>query len=1010
MGQELILLLLFFISGALGLIYETLWIRTLSLGVGSTSASMSLVLSIFFLGLSFGSYFAGRFANRLRNPLRTYALIECLVGLYALLIFPFLFDLHRWITFLSPQDSISAVALLIKLVLVSLLLLPPTLAMGATLPLLVRFFVDDNKSADRRTSLLYGINTLGAAAGALFAGFHFIPQFGMATTNTITVLSNVGLAAVALFLSFKTRQASSEQAFQFDHSIPSINRKQILVICTVSGFASISSEVIWNKYLGIFFGTNIYGLGLILSLYLLGMGVGSLLLTLLSPSFERRKQLFIPTFLFAMATLLLASYLIQFGPALSSQIVSVTSGKVGLLLAKSLYVGILLFPSTCAFGALLPLGISLLSRNYQDSAKSVGTTYALNTVGAIVGAYVTGILSIPYLGSSISLKAVIVIAAATLLLFKVGTIQRTIAASLALLAILLPALNFQSVLRSAYHIPESKRESGHRAEEFKKIIEGETAIISLSQDPRDGAYYKNYLRLKTNGLNESVYDTIRPGILPRYEALIALLPYLYSDKTEKAFIVGYGGGYTADLLTSLDIPKVHIVELEKGILTAADYVHKGKNPILQRKNATFLIEDARYVLATEKFGKQDLIISQPSHSWLAGAANLFTQEFFEIVKGQLTENGIFSQWLNLYNMDSVALNSILRTFFQTFPEGAVFTNGGDQELVLIGSRKPLKLREAKLDAMLKNPLLVTKLSGVPIRNQYDFLTHYSFSREKAVEISKEAPLNTDRNAFAETRQSRIFYEGSKEPMTPQQYLSQFYEPQRSEELDTYYFLLQAMDSETQYDKFDKLLRVYEAIAGGSAQSQWKLGYLCQKNQRLASALRYLKRASQNISNPDLLNSLLFTQIQLHQYGDALLTAKKIQKPNQVTQCYLADLQLRLKKPEINQSFVPLLANSAGYYAACGDYYNKLVGNYYLFMGNISSAIAYLEAYTQSYPHDAEVLQSLAKATQSPSWSEYAESESRRQQKQFADFASYFRRSGLEADALALEKMSTPLAE
>jgi spermidine synthase len=1036
-----VLLSIFALAGASSLTYETIWIRVLSLGVGSTSSSMSLVLAVFFLGLSAGSYFSGKWISRVKSPLSVYAAIECFIGLYALSILTPLFKLHHVLQWFSVGSSFSVFDIAIKFLLVATLLLPPTIAMGATLPILVRVFLVSGNSIGASTSVLYGINTLGAVLGAFVTAFFLIPHWGIYASNYFAVGINLLVALSVSWLArthrthmpeqSATKAAPSEMEPLSDHA-----KKAVLIACALSGFVSIASEVIWNKYLGIFFGTNIYGLGLILSLYLFGIAAGSLLLSAFIDRIRFPLTTFASLQTASILLVLVTSYALNLAPVATVYLNHYLEGVVSLLAIKCGVTVALVAIPTCVFGALFPLGIHLLSRSVESAPKWVGTAYAVNTLGAITGSLIAGMLLIPFAGSSGALKVISLVACAGAW-YLIQAIPHSshrkplygLLGAVVLWSIWGQHLNFQNLLKSAYHRPHTEsKEPLEKAldvfrkdyETFKLIVEGVSGVISLSHDPKDGPSFQNYFRLKTNGLNESVYNRLRPELLPKYEALIGLLPYSLSPQARNAFIVGYGGGFTADLMTRFPIDKVHVVELESGILTAADFVHQGRNPVLERKNLNLKIEDARFMLATKQYHKQDIIISQPSHSWLSGAANLFTQDFFEIVKANLTESGVFSQWLNLYNMDTQVLSSILKTFFTVFPHGAVFTNIGDEELVLIGSLQPLRFQWDRLEALSNDPKFRDRLSEVPLQTPYDLLTHFSFDREQALKIAGSAPLNTDANAFAETHQSALFYQIDKNQTSPQVFLASAFQsgfgtliPEAVQNNPAFlYKLLSSINHENQYSKFHTLLAEYENRFGSNTSQHWNLGYLCLKAERFESAAKYLSSALRNKPSVGVLNLLLSAYVEMGQPKKALDLRRKWPKlGDRITECYVADSGLSLGGPARIRSQVPKLVSDVNAYTEeCGDYYNRIIGDFYFREGKTEIALPFLEAYSAAYPHDAEALRQQARGYQKQGdekraslFMDYSFDALERKKFFLSQASTYYRGQGLEADANALDE-------
>lgn len=983
---------LFILSGATSLVYEMLWIRVLSLGVGSTSASMSLVLTTFFLGLSIGSYVAGRHANGLKFPLLVYGGLEFLLGLISLVILPLLFRFHSLLAFFQPTNAPAWIGLGLKFALIFVILILPTVCMGATLPILLKV-LEKSSSFALSVSRLYALNTLGAVLGAFCTGFILIPIVGISGASYVAVATNLSIGIASFLLQRNIpEQHATKKAMPFHNSTAVLTRSQKMVLfaCGVSGFVSVASEVVWSKYLSIYLGTNIYGLALVLALYLLGMAIGSFLLSLLWHRIRNPINLLIKLQVVSACLVIVTSYILQELPKIVTLIYSASGGTTDLFLLKAVITSLMLLVPTSVFGILFPLSIAIVGEG--DPAKQLslaGLSYALNTIGAIIGSYLTGILLIPALGSSVTLRVIALIPSllAIMLVYTMVDMKRKklvysgfIALSF-ILTLLGSPFRFTNLLKSAYHQtvdPTEPREKLMQVfsdgyEDFRLIVEGQSGIISLSHDPQDGPDYRNYLRLKTNGLNESIYSIKNPDSLPKYEGLIGLLPYILARNPKNAFVVGYGGGFTVDFLTETDLKKVHVVELEKGIIEAASFVHKNDNPILKRKNLKLQIEDARFILATKALEPQDIIVSQPSHSWLAGAANLFTKEFFEIVKDNLNPRGIFSQWLNLYNMDVSVLQSILKTFYSVFPYGAVFTKAGDEEMVLIGSKTTLDLNLQKLEAIAGNSIFRRRLSGIIVRSPYDILSLFSLSRQDILHLTESAPINTDRNAYAEIRQSRLFYNGLKDKQTPQQYLSAVFHGDYSHLVKTttngratfYYPLLVSLEEDGQEEKFLTVLDRFESAMKKDPLQWSNLGYFCLKAKRFSSALGYLLKAFRNQKQGEVLNLLLSTHTEMDQYREVLqLTDRNRTIGNRITHCYAGYAALRTAQwPRAKKYFDRILADIPAYTKACGDFTNKISGEYLATLGKPDIAVPFLEAYYHHFPSDTTILGHLVSSYQ-----------------------------------------------
>ncbi|TDJ09412.1 MAG: hypothetical protein E2O68_00425 [Deltaproteobacteria bacterium] len=970
---------LFFFSGLTSLVYETLWIRVLSLGVGSTSASMGLVLSIFFFGLSMGSFIAGKFSYRIRRPLLTYGILEGLIGFYSLGIIYILFDFHKILGFLPLEGSFSWFGVAMKFFLVFIFLSIPTIFMGASLPLLVKIFVKNGENLGKKLGLLYGLNTMGAVFGAFLTGFYFIPTFGILKSNHMMAILNFTILIVAYILQKKLApmevqpKRKRKSFFTLLPKNSSTAKKLILVSCGIIGFTSITAEVVWNKYLGIFLGSNIFGLGLILSLFLLGIALGSLILSFFVEKVKDKINLFITLAILGVGLTLTATYLLNGAPILVHLISYYLGATVSVLAIKSVITGIILFIPTSFFGALLPLGTRILVDDHHDTPEIVGTAYTINTIGAILGSCLSGLVFIPIFGSSFTLKFGLVLLVLIILFITAKKYKSPLPLSISLLALFViffaQGIDFKNIIKSAYYqraTSDSTLEDVMKyfaekdGEVFKLIIEGKTGIISLSQVPYEEDDWQSYLRLKTNGLNESFYNLEKIDELPKYEGLLAFLPYALAEDPKSAFIVGYGGGYSADFLTSTDLELVHVVELEEGIMEAADFVHKGNNPILKRKNLKLEIEDARFVLATGKTGPYDIIISQPSHSWLTGVANLFTQEYFEIVKGNLTEKGVFSQWLNLYNMNQEVLKSILKTFYTVFPHGGIFTNLGDEEVILIGTKKDIKYSLERLTVLSQNKKIKDQMAQIPFKSPYHLLAHFSIGREDILKLTHKATLNTDVNAYAEVRQSRLFYQGSKsnpEDWINNNFSSKFSEilTLKKEQMPLFYrnMLEAVLGDIPNYNKFHLMLAKFKKFAGDNPDFDKDLGKFNLRIERFVTAAKYLEKSLKYKRDPETLNLLLETYLALQKYDKAArIYSKNIKIKNAYTECLVLEASAKNRDWKRSAKLAARITkNYDNYFNDCGDYINKALGTYYYQVSDFEDAISYFESFLEIENND-----------------------------------------------------------
>lgn len=735
-------------SGAAALLYQVTWFRLLGLSMGSTSASVSTVLVAFFLGLAAGSALAGRISRGDRTDLRRFLLFEAGIAAFATALLPVLLQLDH---VLAAAGNLGTSALLKFLIAVGVLSLP-TMCMGATFPLAAAYLARHGGGLGPRLGLLYALNTGGAVFGAACAGFVLIPNFGLHAAVAAGVALNASVVLAGWLVLRRVTMEGVERTLSVVPPTPgpvSPVRSGALVILAITGMASIAAEVGWTKYLALFTGATVYGFTTILIVFLTGITVGSWASRWLMP------RLAAPGMWLAggVAATGLAMHLSRAGlallPDIQARIHGIGTPAAGELAIKAATAAAMLLPPTLLFGALFPLAMTLYCGS-EAVGRGVGRAYALNTVAGIAGSIIAGFVVIPVFGTDLLLIGI-----ATLLLLAPLAVQPLwvdalprrglVAASLvgvAAAALLLPRLDFATMIESVDyefgHYGESRR-----TPKYIYVEEGKAGVISAV------TYDGRLVFIQNDGLKESWIDTVDLNNRMLVESLLGFLPYLLHPNPKSAFVVGFGGGVTPRALTETDLETIRIVELEPAVVRAVRAARGGQPKSLRDPRVQLTFNDARNTLVVER-KTYDIIASQPSHPWRAGAGNLFTREFFEIVHGRLREGGIFAQWVNLFNMDVSTLRSILKAYFEVFPHGCVFAFADTGDLVLIGSSAPLHLDFPRIEERLAHSN-AELLARHGIRRARDLFQYFGLSRRTVLREVGDAPANTDLRLFSEFR-------------------------------------------------------------------------------------------------------------------------------------------------------------------------------------------------------------------------------------------------------------------
>ena len=757
------------LSGIASLTYQVTWVRLLGHSMGSTSAAISTVLAAFFLGLALGSYSAEKITRNRINDLRVYISLELVIGLSGLLLLPILLNLDSVMAQLPAYGSSPTAKFLIAMILLAV----PTICMGATFPVVAAILIRKSSEVGGGLSALYSINTAGAVLGACLSGFVFIPQWGLDGAIYIAFTLNMAIAAMAWGLNRNLRLLPIEPAptsgiHGRDAVAPRVAwlPAASLVVLFCTGLVAIASEVGWTKYLAIFTGTTIYGFAAILTVFLIGIAAGSWWIKSRLEGM-RNPHVWLAAGLVALGlALLLTRAGLSLVPNIYSGVNYLDAPAPVIYAVKYLVVFLLLIVPTFLFGAIFPLNLKLYCVDLHGVRTRVGRAYAINTLASIIGAILAGFYLIPQFGTDVLLTSGALLILALPLLFlpipgpgRVGALVAAVA-SLAVVGLnwSVPHIDYKTMISSVGYKYDDDVKAG-RKPEFIFLKEGKAGVISAV------SYDGKLARLQNNGLNESMINMKDPTHAQLVEQLLSLIPYFLHEKPRSAFIVGFGGGVTTRALTYTDLESIRVVELEPAIVDAGRAIVKGEIPALQDPRVHLEFNDARNTLLLDAT-RYDIVAAQASHPWLAGAANVFTKEFFELVRTRLNPGGIYGQWVNLFNMDATTLRAIFKAFFTVFPEGVTFANLYTGDFMLFGSDRPLTFDYARLAARMDNPGIKAAFAHYELRTPYDLMGYFALSRREALAVTTaDGPMNTDTNILSEVRLARLIDvpEGEENP-------------------------------------------------------------------------------------------------------------------------------------------------------------------------------------------------------------------------------------------------------
>ncbi|MFA6472465.1 MAG: fused MFS/spermidine synthase, partial [Candidatus Latescibacterota bacterium] len=712
-----LVLCFFFISGMTGLIYEILWTRMIVKIIGNAPFAISIVLTVFMGGLGLGSYLASRYIDRLktsRELVKTYGILELTIGAYGLVL-PVLLIVFKPLYALLYNFLFAhfLVYNLFTFLGCALLLLLPVTCMGATLPVLSRFYVTKISRIGTSLGRLYSINTIGGALGSLFCGFWIINFWGIWGSLAFAILLNTGIGLSSFYLGTRKEYRESINP-QKDE--PSITKKPeytrivgvaALVIFAVSGFCSMAYEVIWTKLLGLIVGPTTYSFTIVLVTFITGLAVGSMFFGWLADRTGKPGFLLVYTQIAAAVSALFISQLLGNSQAFFSKLIFTFKDNFSLLMmVKSSLLFSFMFLPTFFLGATFPLVGKLYTSTLNVIGKSIGFAYSINTLGAVLGSFSAGFILIPLLGKENSLSLLSVIQLATVLITGSfitvrtwGKVKALISLSIAVLIGIIFSSYYPHWDRTAlstgkyqrFDIPvingmgwlealvkgNEKVEVSTRGElvYFGDGVGGFTTVIKYT----DVAGKKDYCLFNSGKPDAST----QKGDMVT-QIMLAHFPLIFHPNPEKVLVLGLASGITAGETLLYPIEKLDVLDINQQVIAASNFFRPWNNKVVSNPKAHIIVQDGRAHIELTK-NKYDVIISEPSNPWMAGLANLFTREFFELVKNRLNDKGIFVQWVHSYQMDWNTFTLIGRTFQKVFPNGNLArTSDTGVDFLLIG--------------------------------------------------------------------------------------------------------------------------------------------------------------------------------------------------------------------------------------------------------------------------------------------------------------------------------------
>jgi spermidine synthase len=676
----------FFLSGASALIFELLWFRLCGLAFGNGVWATALVTSSFMAGLALGNAFTIRNSRRIVSPVKWYAGLEIGIGISGVgivlllpVLAPLLAPLFRHLLPYSPLVNGLRISVAFSVMAIA------TTAMGATLPILVKALTGENGNFGAALGKLYGCNTIGAMAGVLAAEAWLVKAFGITGTAIVALACNGVAAAVAIVL-LKTGRVSNVARSLPAASLP-ITRNGYLLLgaACLTGFAALALEVVWFRFVILFYLPSGWNFSVMLACVLAGVGAGGFIGAKVCKSRLGPQRLVAPiTALNGIAVIALYAGFGRVNEAVSSM-----SSNTGLVVT-SLF---LMFPVSLVSGALFTLIGKLFHDGRADETGSAGLLTFSNTIGGMAGSLVAVFLLIPFLGMERSFFVLSIVYGITGVFLSIATktpahpegragIHRYFvpAGSMALFVAALALFPFGKM--TGRYLDLSLGDFRALGAKRVAVRESPTETVQILEKELLGRPYYHYLLTNNHSMSGTYFKA------KRYMKLYVYLPVALHPNLKRALLVGFGCGSTAKALTDTkSLDAIDIVDISRGVvdMSAVLYPDRAQSPLADPRVRVH-IEDGRfYLLTTDK--KYDLITAEPPPPKNSGVVNLYTREYFRLLYDRLADGGFVTYWLPVYQFKPDEAKAVVAAFGEVFSECSLWT-GSEYEWMLVGAKHP----------------------------------------------------------------------------------------------------------------------------------------------------------------------------------------------------------------------------------------------------------------------------------------------------------------------------------
>jgi len=644
--------------------------------------------------------------------------------------------------------------------------------MGATLPVLSKYVSHNRMFVGRDVGTLYSLNTFGAVFGALSSAFIFMRIWGVLTTIWFAAALNIGIA-VTIYLLFRSdvSATSKEEPEQINESMesPSLGTNTIFILLAFgfSGWCALTYQVAWNRILSLLLGSSIYAFSLILTTFILGLALGTVVFSRWVSTFKNPLVVFGFLQVGIGVSALMMIPLFENIPFINRWVYQNWSMEFTTIQwSVFLVMFCFLFVPTFFMGGQFPVVVRLVVQKLDTIGHSIGKVYASNTVGTIIGSFLAGFVLIPWIG----VQDTILVAVGLNLL--VGTALLIFSADLTLNSkiYLLPTILVvcflygssmkpwdKSVISSGSYMPYRIGDLSEAEKKANKILffkEGTHTTVTTELSVSGNIF------LRVNGKTDaSLAMDMRTQLLSGY------LPMFLHEDPESVLVIGQGSGITLGAVEQFPIKSVDLVEISSAVIEGSRYFDSFNHNALSDKRLKVILADGRnHVALSDR--KYDVIISEPSNPWISGVGALFTDNFFKLMKKRLNPNGVACIWVHT-NMSPMSFKSVARTFSENFKQVTMWESIVGDDYLIIGSDSEYKLSYSEVDEILSDEIRGKDLYRIGISNVRDLMSLLIMNREGLLRFSKDAPIHTDDNSLLEFNAPQYIYKDERDVLVRQ---------------------------------------------------------------------------------------------------------------------------------------------------------------------------------------------------------------------------------------------------